>query len=173
MIDIRDRALIYFAFSSGGLRRSEVAAAMVDQLTPVADGYLFHLAESKTDQDAVGAEKPVLGKAGAALADWIAAAGIVDGHLFRGITRGGKVMETGIQPITVARIIQKRAIKAGLDPMLFGGHSLRSGFVTEAGMQGKPLGDIMALSGHRTVAVVNGYYQAGNALNNSAAKLAG
>jgi integrase len=173
MIDIRDRALLYFAFSSGGRRRSEVAAAIVDQLTPVADGYLFHLSTSKTDQDAVGSEKPILGKAGAALGDWIAAGGIVDGYLFRGITKGGKVTDSGIQPITVARIVQKRATLAGLDPRLFGGHSLRSGFVTEAGMQGKPMGDIMALSGHRTISVVNGYYQAGNALNNSAAKLAG
>jgi integrase len=173
MIDIRDRALMYFAFSSGGRRRSEVAVAKIDQLTPVADGYLFHLSTSKTDQDAVGSEKPVLGKAGAALAEWIRLAEIVDGYLFRGITKGGKITDSGIQPITVARIIQKRARMAGLDPILFGGHSLRSGFVTEAGMQGKPLGDIMALSGHRTVAVVNGYYQAGNALNNSAAKLAG
>ncbi|BBO80818.1 integrase [Desulfosarcina ovata subsp. sediminis] len=173
MIDLRDRALLYFAFSSGGRRRSEVAAARVDQLTPVDDGYLFLLAHSKIDQDSIGAEKPLLGKAGAALADWIDAAGIVDGYLFRRISRGGKVAEAGIRSKTVARIVQKRASMAGLDSRLFGGHSLRSGFITEAGMQGKPMGDIMALSGHRTVAVVNGYYQAGNALNNSAAKLAG
>jgi hypothetical protein len=30
-----------------------------------------------------------------------------------------------------------------------------------------------ALSWHKTVAIVAGYYQAGNALNNSAGKLAG
>jgi integrase len=107
------------------------------------------------------------------MADWLAAAGITDGFLFRAITKGGKITESGIREKTVARIVQKRAAMAGLDPTLFAGHSLRSGFVTEAGMQGKPMGDIMALSGHRTVSVVTGYYQAGNALNNSAAKLAG
>jgi integrase len=83
------------------------------------------------------------------------------------------VTENGIRPRVVARIVKRRAAMAGLDKTLFAGHSLRSGFVTEAGMQGKPMGDIMALSGHKTVAVVAGYYQAGNALNNSAAKLAG
>jgi hypothetical protein len=35
------------------------------------------------------------------------------------------------------------------------------------------MGDIMALSGHKTVSVVSGYYRAGNAINNSAAKLVG
>ncbi|GAB6909753.1 site-specific integrase [Desulfosarcina cetonica] len=173
MIDIRDRALLYFAFSSGGRRRSEVADARMEELIPVADGYLFHLSSSKTDQDGVGAEKPLLGKAGRAMTDWIRAAGIAEGPIFRRVSKGGKVAEAGIQDKTVARIVQKRASMAGLDPRMFGGHSMRSGFVTEAGMQGKPMGDIMALSGHRTVAVVNGYYQAGNALNNSAAKLAG
>ncbi len=173
MIDIRDRALLYFAFSSGGRRRSEVAAVRVEHLTPVDAGYLFYLEASKTDQEAKGDQKPVLGKAAAALSDWLAASGITEGYLFRAITKGGKVTDSGIQPKTVARIVQKRAAMAGLDPRLFGGHSLRSGFVTEAGMQGKPMGDIMALSGHRTVSVVTGYYQAGNAINNSAAKLAG
>jgi integrase len=173
MIDIRDRALLYFAFSTGGRRRSEVAAARVEHLTAVADGYLFYLESSKTDQGAAGDQKPLLGKAGRALADWLSGAQITEGYLFRAITRGNHVTNSGIQPITVARIVQKRAAMAGLDPRLFAGHSLRSGFITEAGMQGKPMGDIMALSGHRTVSVVSGYYQAGNALNNSAAKLAG
>jgi integrase len=145
----------------------------VEHLSRVKDGYLYHLDCSKTDQDAKGEEKPLLGKAGKVVADWLSASGITEGYLFRAITRGDRVTDSGIQPITVARIVQKRAAMAGLDPRLFAGHSLRSGFVTEAGTQGRPMGDIMALSGHRTVSVVTGYYQAGNALNNSASKLAG
>jgi integrase len=139
-IDIRDRALIYFAFSSGGRRRSEVAGARVEHLSRVNDGYLYHLDCSKTDQDAKGEEKPILGKAGKAVADWLSASGITEGYLFRAITRGDRVTDSGIQPITVARIVQKRAAMAGLDPMLFAGHSLRSGFVTEAGHAGQAYG---------------------------------
>jgi integrase len=46
---IRDWALLLFAFGSGGRRRSEVAAARVEDLLPVDGGYLFHLRRSKTD----------------------------------------------------------------------------------------------------------------------------
>jgi integrase len=37
LIGLRDRALLLFAFSSGGRRRSEVSAAVVDQLVKVDD----------------------------------------------------------------------------------------------------------------------------------------
>jgi hypothetical protein len=42
-------ALLNFAFSSGGRRRSEVAAARVENLTEVKDGYLFHIERSWAD----------------------------------------------------------------------------------------------------------------------------
>lgn len=41
---------------SGDRRRSEVAAARVDDLVPVDGGYLFHLRRSKTDQAGEGVE---------------------------------------------------------------------------------------------------------------------
>ena len=37
--------------------------------------------------------------------------------------------------------------------------SLRSGFVTEAGPRDMPVGEAMAMTGHRTVATFQGYYQ--------------
>lgn len=74
----------------GGRRRSEVATARVEHLTAAADGYMFYPEASKTDQEAAGEQKPLVGKAGKALADWLAAAGITEGFLFRAITKGGK-----------------------------------------------------------------------------------
>jgi integrase len=61
---------------------------------------------------------------------------------------------------------------AGYDAREFGGHSLRSGFVTTAGRQGVNLGDTMALSGHSGATVALRYHQAGAALSNPAARLA-
>jgi site-specific recombinase XerD len=66
--------------------------------------------------------------------------------------------------------VQQRAKRAGLDGN-FGGHSLRSGFVTEAGKQGIALPAVMAMTEHRSVASVVGYFQAGSVETNPAARL--
>jgi len=50
-------------------------------------------------------------------------------------------------------------------------HSLRSGFVTEAGKQGIPLGEIMAMTGHRSVQTIVGYYPSGELSTSRAARL--
>lgn len=76
---------------------AQVDAARVEHLTAVADGHLFRLESSKTNQDAAGDQKPLLGKAGRAVADWVTAAGITEGFLFRAITKGGPLTESGIR----------------------------------------------------------------------------
>jgi hypothetical protein len=70
----------------------------------------------------------------------------------------------------VATIVKRRAALAGLEGD-FGAHSLRSGFVTEAGKQGVPLPAVMAMTEHRSVASVIGYFQTGAAEDNPAARL--
>ena len=172
IIGIRDKALLLFGFASGGRRRSEVASAMVKDLMPVDGGYIYHLPLSKTDQEGNGLDLPILGKAAVALDAWLRCTGIAEGKLFRGVTKGGRVLD-GINDKTVARIVKKRSRMAGLDPSRFSGHSIRSGFITEAGRQGKSLGDTMAMSGHKTVRVALGYHQSGAAINNPAAMLLG
>jgi hypothetical protein len=59
---------------------------------------------------------------------------------------------------------------AGLDGD-WAAHSLRSSFVTEAGRQGVPLGEVMAMTEHRSVSTVMGYFQAGALLDSRASKL--
>ncbi len=66
--------------------------------------------------------------------------------------------------------MQRRAALAGLEGD-FGGHSLRSGFVTEGGRQGVALPALMAMTEHRSVASVMGYFQAGSSAANPAAHL--
>lgn len=172
LIDIRDQALLLFAFSSGGRRRSEVAGARMENLTSIQGGFLYHLPYSKTDQEGEGKDLPILGRAAQALSEWLTRAEINEGPIFRGISKGSRIKKN-ITCKTVARIVKKRAKMAGLDQDLFSGHSLRSGFITEAGRQGKSLGDTMALSGHKAVRVAIGYHQAGNVINNSCAQLMG
>src|SRR3546814_4130339 len=53
---LRDRALLSFAFASGGRRRSEVAAANMRDLRRISDkGYIYRLEHSKTQQAGVTA----------------------------------------------------------------------------------------------------------------------
>src|SRR5690554_453671 len=75
-----------------------------------------------------------------------------------------------LSPAAVGEIVQRRARLAGLEGN-FGGHSLRSGFVTEASRQGVSLPAIMQLTEHRAVSSVIGYFQTGGAADNPAARL--
>jgi len=70
----------------------------------------------------------------------------------------------------VRAIVQERCRQAGIEGD-FSAHSLRSGYVTEAGRQNVPLGEAMAMTGHASVATVMGYFRAGAAPQSRAARL--
>jgi len=89
--------------------------------------------------------------------------------MFRRIRKGGRVAGP-LAPGAVRDIVQQRCAAAGVQGN-FSAHSLRSGFVTEAGRQNIPLPDTMALTGHRSVHTVLGYFRADTALANRAARL--
>jgi integrase len=171
LVGLRDRALLLFAFASGGRRRSEVTAATLENTRREADGYRFTLSHSKTNQagaDRADNDKPVVGRAAAALSAWLAGSGIRSGPIFRRVRRGGVVGEP-LSPSAVRDIVRRRCALAGLEGN-YSAHSLRSGFVTEAGRQRMPLGDTMALTGHRSTASLVGYFRQ-EAARNAAARL--
>jgi len=169
----RDRALLLFAWASGGRRRSEVAAADMRNLRAVSEQeFVYTLRHSKTNQsgrDAPENHKPITGRAAQALRAWLQAAGIGEGAIFRRIRKGGHLAEP-LAPAAVRNIVQQRCALAGVQGN-FSAHSLRSGFVTEAGRQNVPLPDTMALTGHRSISTVLGYFRADAVLNNRAARL--
>ncbi len=171
---LRDKALLLFAWSSGGRRRSEVAHADMQFLRRLAPGqFMYELLHSKTNQAGRAApenHKPVLGQAGQALEAWLAASGITEGPIFRRIYKGGHVGSTALTPAAVRLIVQERCQRAGLEGD-FSAHSLRSGFVTEAGRRNISLAQTMALTGHHSVPTVLGYFRAEEALTNPAARL--
>ena len=169
---VRDRALLLFAFASGGRRRSEVAGARVENLTVVPGGYLYRIARSKTDQEGVGREVPVLGRAAKALRTWLHAVCIDGGLIFRAISPAG-VIEGKLSARGINRVVKTLAARAGLDPKSFGAHSLRSGFVTEAGRKGVLRNEAMAMTGHKSGAVFDAYFQEGQIIRSNAARLVG
>lgn len=176
LVGRRDPAVLLFALASGGRRRSEVDAADLANLRRIeARPFVYHLGHGKTLQASAGQgatpDKPILGPAADALTTWLTAAGLADaeveaGPIFRRLWRdriGG-----ALSPAAVAAITRRRAREAGLIGD-FAGHSLRSGFITESGRQGVALAAMMAMTDHRAVASVVGYFQAGGVTSNPAA----
>ncbi|MBX7276738.1 site-specific integrase [Pseudomonas sp. ERGC3:05] len=167
----RDRALLLLAWSGGGRRRSEVVGLQIGDLRRLdADTWLYALGTTKTDTSGTRREKPLRGPAAQALTEWLKAAPAESGPLFRRMYKGDNVGAAGLSADQVARIVQRRAKTAGLDGD-WAAHSLRSGFVTEAGRQGVPLGEVMAMTEHRSVSTVMGYFQAGALLESRATTL--
>lgn len=173
LIDKRDRALLLFGWASGGRRRSEIADAVMERLEDRDGQYVYHMGVTKTDQEGDGNSVPVTGRAAAALAEWLKASGVRTGPIFRSVDRHGNVATGRLSDKAVALVVKRHARRAGLDASLFAGHSLRSGFLTETGLQGKNLLEAMKLSGHKTMQVAAGYHQSGAALLNETAGLAG
>lgn len=169
---LRDRALLLFAWASGGRRRSEVASADFKFLRregPAAFTYdLRHSKNNQSGQHRAENIKPIYGMAGEALQGWLAAAGHTEGRVFRRVLKGGH-LGGPLSAAAVREIVKKRALLAGLHDD-FSAHSLRAGFVTEASQQQQPLSQIMAMTGHRSIATLMGYART-TGLENRIAKL--
>ncbi len=158
----RDRALLLAGYT-GGLRRSELAAAAVEDLLWKDEGAVLTLRRSKTDQEGQGRQVAIPRGAHpatcpvTALRLWIEAAGLETGPLFREVDRHGRVAGARLHPNSVGAILKRAVARAGFDPRGFGGHSLRAGFATQAARNGATAFDIMRQTGHRSVATVSRY----------------
>ena len=73
----------------------------------------------------------------------------------------------------IARVVQRAAARAGLDPAQFAGHSLRSGFATEAAAQGASERAIMRQTGHRSLEMVRRYIRDGDRYRDNASTYLG
>lgn len=172
---VRDRAPILFAWASGGRRRSEVADATIESLERTGQSaFAYRLGRSKTNQagiDRPDDARPVVDRAGEALQTWITRAGIRAGPHFRRIGRGERILG-GLSHSAIRRTVKARCDAAGLGGN-FSAHSLRSGFVTEASVQGVEIPDIMAMTGHASVATMMRYHRRALGQQNPAARLLG
>ncbi|WP_353506469.1 site-specific integrase [Variovorax sp. J31P207] len=170
----RDRALLLFAWASGGRRRSEVSEAVFENLHRGDQGaYLYTLASSKTNHNGkIRPEdvKPVVGSAAEALDAWLKASGITSGPLFRRILKNRKLGIDGLSGTAVRDIVKARCALAGVGED-YSAHSLRSGFVTEAGRQNMPRQETMAMTGHWSTDTVAGYFRAGAAQVSAVARM--
>mgnify|MGYP000317092331 FL=1 len=159
---LRNRALLALGYA-GAFRRSELVALEVSDVERVEGrGLRVTVRRSKTDQVGEGATKAIpFGQGEAcpvvALAAWVAAAGIVEGPLFRSITRWGQVSSEGLTGRTVAQLVKDAAETIGRDPSRVSGHSLRAGFVTHALASGVSPADVVQTTKHRGLGMITVY----------------
>jgi integrase len=163
--DLRDKALLLLGFCTG-CRRSELVGLDVEDVIFRDEGMLVGLRRSKTDQDRAGRVVPVEygvhaeSCPGNALEDWLSAAAIRTGPLFRPIDRHGRIQPQRLNGRAVARILQGRARRAGLDAGNLGAHSLRSGLATAAAAAKVGEREIAERTGHKNMSVLRGYIHA-------------
>jgi hypothetical protein len=95
-----------------------------------------------------------------ALQQWLTAAEISAGPLFRKVNRGGVVEASRLVPDAVRQILLKRAAKAGLKGTLaepVSPHGLRAGFITTAYRNGVSDEVIMGHTRHRSLTTMRSY----------------
>jgi len=180
---LRDRALILMGFV-GALRRSEIAAATVEDLHEHPNGLVLDIPRSKTSQDASKPQAVVLPTSRTPghcpvtqLHRWLDVAGITAGPIFRGCTpRGNKLAGAG--PLTGKRIneiVQDALRRVDVDPDIqgFSAHSLRAGFVTYAAARGASDRAIARQTRHRDLSTVAIYTRHNSAWTDNAATTLG
>ena len=173
----RDRAMLLLGFGAA-LRRSELVALRLGDLETVPGrGLRLLVRRSKTDQHGQGQEIAVWANPAypllcplAALEAWRAhrsRARDLDGSaaesarrerpLFCAVTKTGRPTGVVLSDKAVARIVKGAALKAGLDPERYSGHSLRAGLATAAGDAGAALPDLMRQTRHKSTQVALAY----------------
>ena len=157
---LRDTAILLLGFG-GAFRRSELVALDVTDIAETETGLLVTIRHSKTDQEGEG-ETIAISRGDRAypvkaLRAWLEAAGIETGAIFRPINKSGVVAPSRLSDRSVANIVKTYAERAGFDPAIFSGHSLRSGFLTSAAGNGASIFKMMDVSRHKSVDTLRGY----------------
>lgn len=171
----RDRAMLLLGFC-GALRRSELAAVKIEDLEFTAQGIILTLPRSKTDQTGQGRKIGIPKGRGricpvGSVGFWMKQLSEESGPLFRPIAKGGVVGVDQLSDRAVADIIKHYAEKAGLNPVKYSGHSLRSGLATSAAQHGASSWKIRAQTGHKSDAMLARYIRDGDLFSNNAAAL--
>jgi integrase len=174
---LRDRAILLLGWASGGRRRSEIVS--LDRNDIGLDEFeskglvWITLLQTKTTDAGTTPKLVLKDYAARMLVAWIDAAQIEDGPLFRRITRTGALGQKRLSAAAVSQIVKRLLIEAGLDPSYASPHGLRSGFLTQAALDGAPLPAAMRLSLHRSAAQAQKYYDDVDIAENPAADLLG
>lgn len=169
----RDKAILLLGFGAA-LRRSEIVSLTVNDISRHSNGLIIKIGQSKTDQ--TGASQTVAIPYAprknicpvTALTDWLTAAQIKQGHIFRAFMRGEKLKDGKMCDKDIALIIKHYCAIVGLDATQYSGHSLRRGFATTAARANAGLSDIMRQTRHKSIQMVSKYIDEGKIFDHNA-----
>ena len=174
---LRDRAILMLGFASGGRRRSEITQLFHDDIGTeefATKGLIWlRLLETKTTGQAAAPRLPLKGRAAQAVMGWITAAKITGGPLFCPISTADRALPRKLAPDAIRVILRHRLRLAGLPEDYVTPHGLRSGFLTQAALDGAPLAAAMKLSLHRSAIQAQRYYADVEITENPATDLLG
>ena len=160
LTQMRDRALMMLGFSCA-LRRSEVVALNVEDVSLVEAGLTVRLRRSKNDQ--FGKTRLIGVPYGSgdvctvrAVGAWLSRSGLKSGPLFCRVLKSGRITAR-LSDQSVALIVKRYAVSVGLPASRISGHSLRAGFVTSAARAGASLVSIQRQTGHASLDMLARY----------------
>jgi integrase len=160
-IEARDKALILIGFA-GAFRRSELVGIDCEHLEFSPDGVSIFIPSSKTDQEGNGRVVDIPFASDErycpvrSLRLWMQCCGAASGPVFRGLTKGGKIMPERLCDRSVADMLKRRCRPFGFSNEI-SGHSLRAGHVTSSIKRGTPETWIMRQTGHTSIATLRKY----------------
>jgi site-specific recombinase XerD len=162
--EIRDRALVALAIGSG-LRRSELSALTVEHIVKHEGRWTIWNIIGKRNKSR---NVPIAAWCKAAVDEWLEAAGITSGPVFRRILKSGKLATlptnptlAGIHPQSIMESLQRaieRARANGAElPAGLACHDLRRTFAQLARKGGAPIEQIAHSLGHDSIATTERY----------------
>lgn len=147
----RDIALVLIGFWRG-FRGDELARLQVEHTQAESGiGITFYLPHTKGDRQHMGTtfHTPALKKLCPVQAyiNWVTAAGIARGPVFRKLDRWGNLAEAGINSNSLIPLLRRIFEQTGVSADLYSSHSMRRGFATWAAANGWDIKALMTYVG--------------------------
>ena len=152
----RDFALVAIALSSG-LRRAEIASLEVSHLQEVEGRPVVLGIVGKRNKVR---DVPITPWALGAVREWLEAAGIEEGTIFRPVNKGGRVTGSSMTPEAIRQSVERatdRANGAGANIPRLACHDLRRSFAQLARKGGAPIEQIAKSLGHASIVTTQVY----------------
>jgi len=161
-VGLRNQAILLLGFASG-MRRSELSNLNIADIQISAKGMKVSIGRSKTDQEARGREIGIFHGSRVrtcpvrAMEKWLKIRGKKPGPLLTSLSPSRKTDQDRISDTTIWAIVKDAVTHIGLNPDLYGAHSLRAGCVTAAIEAGTPESLVMQRTGHKSIQTVARY----------------